>query len=84
MPRRTAFSAQALAVLAALAARPPDWRHGYDLARHFAPGTAPRWQPLEIAEARFFALHALPPDTTPATHRRLAELQEQRFDTEYW
>jgi PadR family transcriptional regulator PadR len=33
MPRRTAFSAQTLAVLAALAARPPDWRHGYDLAR---------------------------------------------------
>jgi DNA-binding PadR family transcriptional regulator len=33
MSRRTAFSAQALAVLAALAARPPDWRHGYDLAR---------------------------------------------------
>jgi PadR family transcriptional regulator len=31
--RRTAFSAQTLAVLAALAARPPDWRHGYDLAR---------------------------------------------------
>jgi DNA-binding PadR family transcriptional regulator len=33
MSRRTAFSAQTLAVLAALAARPPDWRHGYDLAR---------------------------------------------------
>ena len=33
MSRRTAFSAQALAVLAALAARPSDWRHGYDLAR---------------------------------------------------
>ena len=33
MPRRTSFSAQALAVLAALAARPADWRHGYDLAR---------------------------------------------------
>jgi len=33
MSRRTAFSAQALAVLAALAARPADWRHGYDLAR---------------------------------------------------
>jgi len=31
--RRTAFSAQTLAVLAALAARPSDWRHGYDLAR---------------------------------------------------
>jgi DNA-binding PadR family transcriptional regulator len=33
MPRRTAFSAQTLAVLAALAARSSDWRHGYDLAR---------------------------------------------------
>ena len=33
MSRRTAFSAQTLAVLAALAARPADWRHGYDLAR---------------------------------------------------
>ena len=30
MSRRAAFSAQALAVLAA---RPPAWRHGYDLAR---------------------------------------------------
>jgi PadR family transcriptional regulator, regulatory protein PadR len=33
MSRRTAFSAQTLAVLAALAARPSDWRHGYDVAR---------------------------------------------------
>jgi len=33
MPRRTAFSAQTLAVLTALTARPSDWRHGYDLAR---------------------------------------------------
>jgi PadR family transcriptional regulator PadR len=33
MSRRSAFSAQTLAVLAALAARPSDWRHGYDLAR---------------------------------------------------
>jgi PadR family transcriptional regulator PadR len=32
MSRRTAFSAQTLAVLAALAAQPSDWRHGYDLA----------------------------------------------------
>ena len=31
--RRTAFSAQTLAVLAALAAEPSAWRHGYDLAR---------------------------------------------------
>jgi len=33
MSRRTAFSAQTLAMLAALAAQPSDWRHGYDLAR---------------------------------------------------
>ena len=33
MPRRTAFSAQTVALLVALAARPQDWRHGYDLAR---------------------------------------------------
>ena len=33
MSRRTVFSAQTLAVLAALAAEPSAWRHGYDLAR---------------------------------------------------
>jgi PadR family transcriptional regulator, regulatory protein PadR len=33
MTRRTSFSAQTLTLLAALAAGPPDWRHGYDLAR---------------------------------------------------
>jgi PadR family transcriptional regulator, regulatory protein PadR len=33
MSRRTAFSAQTLAVLAALATEPSAWRHGYDLAR---------------------------------------------------
>jgi PadR family transcriptional regulator, regulatory protein PadR len=33
MPPRTALSAQTRAVLAALAAQPSDWRHGYDLAR---------------------------------------------------
>jgi PadR family transcriptional regulator PadR len=33
MSRRTALSTQSLAVLAALAARPSAWRHGYDLAR---------------------------------------------------
>jgi PadR family transcriptional regulator, regulatory protein PadR len=32
MPHRAVFSAQTLAVLAALAAGPSDWRHGYDLA----------------------------------------------------
>src|SRR2546425_970117 len=33
MSRRTVFSAQTLAVLAALVAEPSAWRHGYDLAR---------------------------------------------------
>src|SRR5215831_2788261 len=32
MPSRRSFSAQTLAVLAALATQPSDWRHGYDLA----------------------------------------------------
>lgn len=32
MPRRATFSAQTLAILAALAAEPSAWRHGYDLA----------------------------------------------------
>src|SRR5262252_9396621 len=32
MSRRASFSAQTLAVLAALATQPSDWRHGYDLA----------------------------------------------------
>jgi PadR family transcriptional regulator, regulatory protein PadR len=33
MSPRAALSAQTLAVLAALATRPSEWRHGYDLAR---------------------------------------------------
>jgi PadR family transcriptional regulator PadR len=33
MSRRISFSAQTRALLAALAAEPSDWRHGYDLAR---------------------------------------------------
>jgi PadR family transcriptional regulator, regulatory protein PadR len=32
MPRPRAFSAQTLAVMAALACQPSAWRHGYDLA----------------------------------------------------
>jgi len=32
MPHRAVFSVQTLAVLAALAAGPSAWRHGYDLA----------------------------------------------------
>lgn len=33
MPRGATFSAQTLAVLAALTGEPCSWRHGYDLAR---------------------------------------------------
>ena len=33
MPRNRSFSAQTVAVLAALSERPSSWRHGYDLAR---------------------------------------------------
>jgi DNA-binding PadR family transcriptional regulator len=33
MPPRSSFSAQTLAVLAALTGEPSAWRHGYDLAR---------------------------------------------------
>lgn len=42
--------------------------------RAFAAGPRPSlWHRLEIAEARFFPITRLPPDTTPATLRRLAE-----------
>ncbi len=35
------------------------------------------WEPnMEIAERAFFALDALPPDTSPATRRRLEELAQ--------
>jgi PadR family transcriptional regulator, regulatory protein PadR len=33
VPRGPGFSAQTLLVLAALAAEPAEWRHGYDLAK---------------------------------------------------
>ncbi len=33
MARRGEFSVQALSVLAALCAEPPQWRHGYELAK---------------------------------------------------
>jgi ADP-ribose pyrophosphatase YjhB (NUDIX family) len=45
---------------------------------------ASRLHKLEIAEAGFFQLDALPADTTPATLRRLAEYRRQQFDNEYW
>ncbi|MCS6912768.1 MAG: NUDIX domain-containing protein [Myxococcales bacterium] len=43
----------------------------------FTAAGRPRW--LEIAEARFFPLEALPEGTTPATRRRLAEHARAEF-----
>ena len=39
---------------------------------------------VEVAEARFFALDALPETTSPATMRRIAELIGQRTVTGEW
>lgn len=50
----------------------------------FTPGPRSFHQGLEIAEAAFFPLDALPADTTPGTHRRLREHAAGRFDDEYW
>ena len=38
----------------------------------------------EIAEARWFASDALPPDCSPATARRIAEFNGSRFATGTW
>jgi ADP-ribose pyrophosphatase YjhB (NUDIX family) len=43
------------------------------IVRNFAL-SAPKQPNLEIAESGFFALSALPEDTTPGTRRRLAEI----------
>lgn len=46
---------------------------------------AASWQPTaEIAEARFFGPAALPPDTTPGTQRRLAEVLDGHEISEHW
>jgi ADP-ribose pyrophosphatase YjhB (NUDIX family) len=43
------------------------------------------WRPsAEIADAQFFAPGELPPDTTPATRRRLAEVAEGRAPDWHW
>ena len=42
---------------------------------------APDW---EIAEAGFFGIEDLPPDTTPETRRRLEEILEDRVPAEHW
>jgi ADP-ribose pyrophosphatase YjhB (NUDIX family) len=51
-----------------------------DRARQTTPRT-PDW---EIAESGFFALDALPPATTPATRRRLAEVLDGTEPTPDW
>jgi ADP-ribose pyrophosphatase YjhB (NUDIX family) len=46
--------------------------------------TAPKAGDMEIAEAAFFRLDALPHGTTRATHARLAEQFEGRAHSPYW
>lgn len=46
--------------------------------------TSPRVADREIAEAGFFPLDRLPVDTTPATHRRLAEVFSGAPTSPYW
>ncbi|WP_061931594.1 NUDIX domain-containing protein [Aureimonas sp. AU22] len=46
--------------------------------------TTPRRPDWEIAESGFFALDALPPATTPATRRRLAEVLDGAEPTPDW
>ncbi|MFB9952283.1 NUDIX domain-containing protein [Rhizobium puerariae] len=46
--------------------------------------TAPRLPDMEIAESGFFALDALPKDTTSATRRRLRELAGEAAKSDYW
>jgi ADP-ribose pyrophosphatase YjhB (NUDIX family) len=44
----------------------------------------PKLPDFEIAEAGFFPIDALPADTTPATHRRVAEVFGGDEVSEYW
>ncbi|MDO9414835.1 NUDIX domain-containing protein [Pararhizobium sp.] len=46
--------------------------------------TAPRVRDMEIIETGFFPLDALPPGTTSATLRRLAELAGERLPDDLW
>ena len=46
--------------------------------------TAPRKPNWEIIDSGFFSLDALPADTTPATHARLAELSGQEPPSGHW
>ena len=45
----------------------------------------PAWSPdWEIADARFFPLADLPPETTRATRSRVAEIVEDRIPDDHW
>lgn len=46
--------------------------------------SAPKQPDIEIAEARFFPLSALPDKTTPGTRRRLAEIIEGTVPPDEW
>jgi ADP-ribose pyrophosphatase YjhB (NUDIX family) len=46
--------------------------------------TAPKSPDREIAEAGFFPLDALPPETTPATLRRIREVFHEAEISPYW
>ena len=45
---------------------------------------AAKTRDVEIAETGWFAIDALPDETTPATHRRLAELDGRMPSDPYW
>lgn len=57
---------------------------------HVAVLAAERWSGtpkpdgVEVVEAAFFAPDALPPDTSPATRRRLAEILGGAAPAEHW
>lgn len=66
-------------------ARLRPWASDHVAVLEVAPwsGTA-RVDGIEVVEARFFALDALPDDTSPATRRRLAELTGGLGGDEHW
>jgi 8-oxo-dGTP pyrophosphatase MutT (NUDIX family) len=46
------------------------------ICRHWRQGRQPKLPNMEIVDAQFFALDALPSDITASTRRRLAEIAE--------
>lgn len=75
----------------------PAVLHGVFLNRHASPRdhvavfivrafaqSAPKQPDIEIAEARFFPLSALPDGTTPGTRRRLAEITDGAALSDEW